>query len=879
MCGLLRFPVGILRSALLLALFASCLHASGQTTTISGTVYDPRTSNALPLPNVLVYVTTGPVAPLPAGAQCLTYSAPSGATSYVYTAVDGTFTLKNVPVHSSYTLVIQAGKWRRQFPTSVGASPVSGLNLHMPSNHLQGDIPMIAVATGAYDGVECVLRAMGIADSEFTDDTGTTNPGGRIHLYQGMGFAGAVISPSTPVETAMTTDAAKLNSYDVVMFPCQGVAYTPPDSAQANLLDFANAGGRVFTTHLSYVWLDPNDYPNNSQFPPVANWHPELTYPTPDPGVATVNTSFTDGATMAQWLQNIGADYQGQPDQIQVSTLRHDIDSVIPPTQSWLTLNDPSDNNPIMQFTFNAPVGAAAGSQCGRVLFNEYHVINLTPGPSSLAFPAECPAGPMTPQEEMLEYALFDLSDFVHQIVVPTLSIEFNPTPLLVKANDTGDQVTISVTNTSTDTAIDPSAALAMKLPAGLTATAINDSTNGWNCTLSTLKCTRTTSISSSVSDPVTLTVSVGSYPLASYAGQITATVSSPTFSNNVVATDPVIFQQKPTVTWPTPAPILYGTPLGPTQLNAVASVPGAFAFTPAAGTILPVGQQTLNAVFTPADQNAYVSVTASVVIKVVPLSPTVGVTASPNPAFVSNPVTFTISLPSPTIPPSGTITFYDGETQVGSSAVVNGAATFSTSSLTMGVHTIAVTYSGDSNYLPATSNAFKETIQDFSIAVAPGSNGSAPVINPGSPASFSLILTPLGGSTMPASLTLGTKGLPPGSSVVFSPASVAADSATTPVTMVVTPPALGASNSVPQPLGKRGWPMALGLLLLPFARRLRRARRWMQLLVLAIAGAAFAAGVSACGSFTYTPQDFSVTVAATSGNLSHTATVKLTVK
>jgi hypothetical protein len=52
-----------------------------------------------------------------------------------------------------------------------------------------------------------------------------------------------------------------------------------------------------------------------------------------------------------------------------------------------------------------------------------------------------------------------------------------------------------------------------------------------------------------------------------------------------------------------------------------------------------------------------------------------------------------------------------------------------------------------------------------------------------------------------------------------------------------------------------------------------------MQLLVLAIAGAAFTAGVTACGSFTYTPQDFSVTVAATSGNLSHTATVKLTVK
>ena len=39
-------------------------HASAQTTTISGTVYDPRTtSSALPLPNVLVYITTGTVVP------------------------------------------------------------------------------------------------------------------------------------------------------------------------------------------------------------------------------------------------------------------------------------------------------------------------------------------------------------------------------------------------------------------------------------------------------------------------------------------------------------------------------------------------------------------------------------------------------------------------------------------------------------------------------------------------------------------------------------------------------------------------------------------------------------------------------------------------
>ena len=49
-----------------------------------------------------------------------------------------------------------------------------------------------------------------------------------------------------------------MNGYDVVMFPCQG---TPSGQATptgaTNLLNYANAGGRVFATHYSYAWLDP----------------------------------------------------------------------------------------------------------------------------------------------------------------------------------------------------------------------------------------------------------------------------------------------------------------------------------------------------------------------------------------------------------------------------------------------------------------------------------------------------------------------------------------------------------------------------------------------------------------------------------------------
>src|SRR6266702_1067437 len=57
-----------------------------------------------------------------------------------------------------------------------------------------------------------------------------------------------------------------------------------------------------------------------------------------------------------------------------------------------------------------------------------------------------------------------------------------------------------------------------------------------------------------------------------------------------------------PTISWSRPAAISYGTALGATQLNATANYPGTFTYSPAAGTILAVGTQSLSASFTPRD-------------------------------------------------------------------------------------------------------------------------------------------------------------------------------------------------------------------------------------------------------------------------------------
>jgi hypothetical protein len=101
---------------------------------------------------------------------------------------------------------------------------------------------------------------------------------------------------------------------------------------------------------------------------------------------------------------------------------------------------------------------------------------------------------------------------------------------------------------------------------------------------------------------------------------QTLSVLFTPTSSNYVPVTVTVpitVTQATPVVTWSSPAPINYGTALSAAQLNATASVPGTFIYTPAAGTVLSVGAHILNVVFTPTDKSNYTSAAASVTLTV----------------------------------------------------------------------------------------------------------------------------------------------------------------------------------------------------------------------------------------------------------------------
>ena len=99
------------------------------------------------------------------------------------------------------------------------------------------------------------------------------------------------------------------------------------------------------------------------------------------------------------------------------------------------------------------------------------------------------------------------------------------------------------------------------------------------------------------------------------------------TYSTAAASVQLTVNQATPAITWPTPAPIAAGTPLSGAQLDATASVPGTFTYSPAAGAVLAAGTQQLTAVFAPTDTTDYASATAhtSLVVSGTPSAPTGG--------------------------------------------------------------------------------------------------------------------------------------------------------------------------------------------------------------------------------------------------------------
>jgi hypothetical protein len=360
-----------------------------------------------PLYNALVYVPSQPVQAFTAGVSCdLCGGAVSGAPVVTtLSGADGKFTLKNVPPGDNLPLVIQIGRWRRQITipkvTACTTTTLPPELTRLPRNQKEGDIPQIAIATGTYDPIECLLRKIGVEESEFTPPTES----GRIHIYQYGGFG---LAQPVPAGDNLVKDTATLSRYDMVLLPCDDRGDKSP-ALLANVRDYADRGGRLFLTDWGQVWLK-----DGGRFEATANWLPTDFYAGFDFETA-VDQSFPKGQAFAQWLKVVGASTQfGR-------LLIHDpfqgdsyFSAVRAPTQRWLS-TDKTKMATVQHFTFNTPIDMPAEKQCGRVVYSNFHVAAeddtlVDPSAGLEHFPGSCSNKPMTPQEKALEFMLFDAS-------------------------------------------------------------------------------------------------------------------------------------------------------------------------------------------------------------------------------------------------------------------------------------------------------------------------------------------------------------------------------------------------------------------------------------------------------------------------------------
>lgn len=391
----------------------------GGTTSLSGKVYLPE--GTIPLYNAIVYVPNAALAPFQAGITCdKCGTAPSGSPiTTALTDATGSFTLKNVPVGTDFPLVIQLGRWRRQVTipgskiTQCADAKLDAAETRLPRNKTEGDIPQIAITTGAADSLECFLRKIGIEDTEFTPGSGA----GRVHVYQGGTYdvdqPAATMSDATNAQSLWDNEA-ELKKHDIVILSCEGAELndTKAQPARDNIKKYLDAGGRLFASHYHYTW-----FKNNAGAGPAnplsvtANWL-NGDDAVPENQNVTIDQTVAKGKDFALWLDTVQATTAPGSGQVAMTELKSSVMSVpgagqpAETSRRWLYATQQNDQTKF--FSFNTPLGTPPEMQCGRAVHTDIHV--SAGDESKGTFPGNCKTTVITPQEKALVFLIMDLA-------------------------------------------------------------------------------------------------------------------------------------------------------------------------------------------------------------------------------------------------------------------------------------------------------------------------------------------------------------------------------------------------------------------------------------------------------------------------------------
>jgi sugar lactone lactonase YvrE len=448
-------------------------------------------------------------------------------------------------------------------------------------------------------------------------------------------------------------------------------------------------------------------------------------------------------------------------------------------------------------------------------------------------------------------------------------SLAFKPTVVGSTSSDSPQTVTVANVGNAPLSIVAPADGNNPSIAANFTL----DSTGGTACPVA-----NSASAAATLAAGVSCTLPISFAPTAvdSFSGSLELTDNNlnavaPTFvsqsitlSGTGIAAVVAPAKTTPTITWAAPASIAYGTALSATQLDATANVPGTFVYNPAAGTVLGAGVQTLTVTFTPNDTTDYTTATTTV-------SLTVGAQGVPVLAFApiatqaEGAAPFAVSATSAS---NGAVTY----------AVVTGPATIAGNLVTVtGVGTVALiaNQAASGSYAAATATTTFTVGLPFTLTTATGttagSTGTTASVAPGAAASFSFTLTPAG-STFPDAITFTATGLPTGATSSFSPATIAAGSKVTPVTLTIQTANTTTTARNEQPFsGNPLAPVALGFLLLPLLgvkaarERLRQMPRLPAVLLAVGLTLGAVLGISGCSGGGATPPAATTTPAAQS--------------
>ena len=269
---------------------------------------------------------------------------------------------------------------------------------------------------------------------------------------------------------------------------------------------------------------------------------------------------------------------------------------------------------------------------------------------------------------------------------------------------------------------------------------------------------------------------------LFNYAG--TKTLVASTYGRGIwnYSLSAGVDKETPAITWATPSAITYGTALSSTQLNATASVPGTFVYSPVSGKVLGAGSRTLSVTFTPADTTDYNTATATVTLVVNKATPTI-----------------TWATPSPII--YGTAL---SSTQLNATASVPGTFVYSPvlgTVLGAGSQTLSVTFTptDTTDYNAATATVTLVVTGAAADFTWTDTGSTTVAVLAGQSASYTFAAAPVGGGTFSSQVSFACSGLPAltsggaGASCGFSPATIAAGApGTPPVTVTLTITTIG---------------------------------------------------------------------------------------